>query len=145
MECSPSGSSVQGILQARVVEWVAISFSREKEFPIQGLNLHLLHWQAGSLPTEPPWDLSSYSLFSMTNFWGAEENTVLDGLWNFPKPHGELGSLSGSLLPGPPCPAVIWLGSKDGRQAPSSPITSASLACGTHEETQVLSVSLSVE
>ena len=26
--CSPSGSSVHGISQARVLEWVAISFSR---------------------------------------------------------------------------------------------------------------------
>ena len=26
--CSPSGSSVHGILQARILEWVAISFSR---------------------------------------------------------------------------------------------------------------------
>ena len=28
MDCSPSGSSVHGILQARILEWVAISFSR---------------------------------------------------------------------------------------------------------------------
>ena len=28
MDCSPPGSSVHGILQARVTEWVAISFSR---------------------------------------------------------------------------------------------------------------------
>ena len=28
MDCSPPGSSVRGILQARVLEWVAISFSR---------------------------------------------------------------------------------------------------------------------
>ena len=27
-ECSPPGSSVHGILQARIVEWVAMSFSR---------------------------------------------------------------------------------------------------------------------
>ena len=27
MDCSSPGSSVQGILQARVLEWVAISFS----------------------------------------------------------------------------------------------------------------------
>ena len=29
MDCSPPGSSVHGILQARTLEWVAISFSRE--------------------------------------------------------------------------------------------------------------------
>ena len=28
MDCSPSGSSVHGIFQARVLEWIAISFSR---------------------------------------------------------------------------------------------------------------------
>ena len=28
MDCSPPGASVQGILQARVLEWVAISYSR---------------------------------------------------------------------------------------------------------------------
>ena len=28
MECSPQGSSVDGILQARILEWVAIPFSR---------------------------------------------------------------------------------------------------------------------
>ena len=28
MDCSPPGSSVHGILQARIWEWVAISFSR---------------------------------------------------------------------------------------------------------------------
>ena len=33
MVCSPSGSSVQGILQARILEWVAISFSRESSQP----------------------------------------------------------------------------------------------------------------
>ena len=31
--CSPSGSSVHGILQARILEWVAISFSRGSSQP----------------------------------------------------------------------------------------------------------------
>ena len=29
MDCSPPGSFVHGIFQARVLEWVAIAFSRE--------------------------------------------------------------------------------------------------------------------
>ena len=37
MDCSPPGSSVHGILQARILEWVAISFSRGI-FPTQGSN-----------------------------------------------------------------------------------------------------------
>ena len=28
MDCSPPGSSVHGIFQARILEWVAVSFSR---------------------------------------------------------------------------------------------------------------------
>ena len=35
MDCSPPGSSVHGIFQARILEWVAIAFSGS------------LHWQAG--------------------------------------------------------------------------------------------------
>ena len=31
--CSPPGSSVRGILQARILEWVAISFSRASSWP----------------------------------------------------------------------------------------------------------------
>ena len=33
MGCSPPGSSVQGILQARILEWVAIPFSRISSQP----------------------------------------------------------------------------------------------------------------
>ena len=29
MDCSPPSSSVHGVLQARILEWVAIPFSRE--------------------------------------------------------------------------------------------------------------------
>ena len=53
MDCSPTGSSVHGIFQARILEWVAISFSRGI-FLTQGSNLCLLHWQAGSFTTKPP-------------------------------------------------------------------------------------------
>ena len=28
MDCSPPGSSIHGIFQARILEWVAVSFSR---------------------------------------------------------------------------------------------------------------------
>ena len=52
MDCSPPSSSVHGILQARILEWVAIPFSRGF-FSTQGSNLCLLcllHWQVDSLP-----------------------------------------------------------------------------------------------
>ena len=41
---SPPASSLQGILQARILEWVAISFSRGI-FLTQGLNPGLLHYR----------------------------------------------------------------------------------------------------
>ena len=34
MDCSPPGSSVHGILQARILEWVAIPFSRGSSWPM---------------------------------------------------------------------------------------------------------------
>ena len=42
MDCNPPGSSVRGILQARILEWVTIPFSREI-FLTQGSNPSLLH------------------------------------------------------------------------------------------------------
>ena len=55
MNCSPPGSSVHGILQTRILEWVAMPFSRESSWPrIEPRLLHLLHWQAGSLPLALP-------------------------------------------------------------------------------------------
>ena len=33
MDCSPPGSSVHGILQARILEWVSIHFSRGSSWP----------------------------------------------------------------------------------------------------------------
>ena len=33
MDCNPPGSSVPGILQARILEWVAIPFSRGSFWP----------------------------------------------------------------------------------------------------------------
>ena len=41
---SPPGSPVPGILQARTVEWVAISFSRDYCFS-QGLSPIIAHWK----------------------------------------------------------------------------------------------------
>ena len=41
---SPPGFSVHGISQARRLQWVVILFSRGSS------NLHLLHWQADTLP-----------------------------------------------------------------------------------------------
>ena len=58
MDCSPPGSSVHGILQGRILEWVAISFSRgsshmktESTSPA---------WQVDSLPLSHQGSPNSY-------------------------------------------------------------------------------------
>jgi len=43
MDCSPPGSSVHGISQARILEWVAISFFRGSSLPDQESHSSLLH------------------------------------------------------------------------------------------------------
>ena len=56
MGYSPPGSSVHGIFQARVLEWVAISFSnhllRGFLFLVCCLQLTFYHWQRRTFPTE---------------------------------------------------------------------------------------------
>ena len=54
MDHSLPDSSVCGILQARILEWVAMASPKGPR--TQGSNLHLLHllhWQAGSSPLVP--------------------------------------------------------------------------------------------
>ena len=52
MDCSPPGSSVYGIFQARLLEWVAISFSREI-FLTQGSNSQVACFAGWCLTTAP--------------------------------------------------------------------------------------------
>ena len=51
-DCSLPGPSVYGISQART--GVGYHFLLQGIFPTQGSNLCFLHWQADSLPSEPP-------------------------------------------------------------------------------------------
>ena len=45
-----------GVLQARILEWVAMPSSRRPSWPRDWIHVSLcfLHWQAGSLPLAPP-------------------------------------------------------------------------------------------
>ena len=53
LDGSPAGSSVHGILQARILEWAAMP--PPGDLPNPGIKLlHLLHWQMGSLLLVPP-------------------------------------------------------------------------------------------
>ena len=76
MDCGPPGSSVHGILQARILEWAAIPFSRGI-FLTQGSNLgllhcrqilnHLSHQESPRISTLLPF-LEHYSSFFLKNF-----------------------------------------------------------------------------
>ena len=52
MNCSPPGFSVHGILQARLLEWVAIS--SPEDLPDLGIKPTSLVWAGGFFTTEPP-------------------------------------------------------------------------------------------
>ena len=57
IDSSPQGSSVLGILQARILEWVAVPSSRGSSGPSDQAHTSyacLLHWQVGSLPLALP-------------------------------------------------------------------------------------------
>ena len=56
VDWSPSGSSVHGILQARILKWVAVLSSRVSSQPSNWTHISYiyLNWQVGSLPLEPP-------------------------------------------------------------------------------------------
>ena len=51
MDFSPPGSSVHGISQARILEWVAISFS---DLPNPGIEPVSPVWAGGFFTTKPP-------------------------------------------------------------------------------------------
>ena len=56
---APPGSSVHGILQARILKWVAMRSSRRSSRPVDGPRSPAL--QADSLPSEPPSNLNNHS------------------------------------------------------------------------------------
>ena len=60
MDCSPPGSSVHGIFQARVLEWVAISSSRGSSRPRDWT--HVSCTVGGSFTAKPP-------VFSLLEYW----------------------------------------------------------------------------
>ena len=59
MDCNPPGSSVYEILQARILEWVAIPFSGDVHDP--GIAPKSPALQADSLLSEPPLPQKKYN------------------------------------------------------------------------------------
>ena len=87
MDYSPPGSYVHGILQARMLEWVAMTSSRGSSQPRDRTHIScLLHWQADSLPLMPPGKFNQESpkrsvLFGINCWQSVHLNSVS---WEFP-------------------------------------------------------------
>ena len=85
-DCSPPGSSVHGILQARTLGWVTMpSYRASSDLGIKLLSP--VHWQADSLPPEPPrkslyWAILPLSSWALSNQeqWGVGSNFWKDWL-----------------------------------------------------------------
>ena len=83
MDYSLPGSSVHGILQARVLEWVAMPSSRGSSWPRDWTHFsYLLHSQAGSLPLMPPKKpknigVGCHAPFSRGSSWPRDQIWVL--------------------------------------------------------------------
>ena len=60
MDCSPPGSSVHGLVQARIPEWVAVPFSgKSGDLPDSGIALGTPGLTSGFLTTGPTWEAQS--------------------------------------------------------------------------------------
>ena len=103
-DCSPSVSSVHGILQARILEWFAMPSSQGSS-QSQGLNLHLLcllHHQANSLPLAPLW--KPFLSYSRRQSWATFLTASLTGgalfcLWQMEPGVSFLIVLKGDMQP----------------------------------------------
>ena len=80
MNYSPAGSPVHGILQAWILQWVAVPFSRGSSRPRdQTRFLSLLHWQAGSLPLAP----SGFSFLWIKLLWTLMYKSLCEHKFSF--------------------------------------------------------------
>ena len=76
-DCSPPGSSVHGVFQARILEYVVMPSSRGSSRTGYGLCISccLLHWQMGSLPLNhqgsPKYGYNTicFSFHLLMSFW----------------------------------------------------------------------------
>ena len=71
MDCSPPGSPVHGILQARIMEWVAISFSRGSSRPRDRIRISCITG-------------GCFTILATREAWSESHSVMSDSLW----PHG---------------------------------------------------------
>ena len=101
IDCSLPGSPVHGILQARILEWVAMPSSRGSSPQSYGTHLSYVSctgrqdWQAGSLPLAPPGKpLHKTLCVLVTQLCLTLYDPRLQRPWNFPGKNTGVGSYS---------------------------------------------------
>ena len=116
MDCSLPGSSVHGILQARILEWVAICFSRRSSQPRDRTHDSCSSCIAGRFFTsEPPGQAKGYSVCVCAV---AQTGPTLCNLLDFSSPGSSVhGILQARLLEWvaisfskgySTCPQIFW-------------------------------------
>ena len=93
MDCGPPGSSVHGILQARILEWAAIPSSRRSSQPRDRTQVSTL--QADSLPSEPLGVKKKKKKKKKSGLYEAVRARSMKNTWISFKAHASLGSTAG--------------------------------------------------
>ena len=117
MDCSPPGSSIQEISQARILEWIAISFSRDISDSVikprsPALQVDSLLGQVPAGAAATPWVLAAAGTGEPSlNFWstlcepepcagaarGGSVGFLMSGA-SHNRPGGRLGGSAGTVL-----------------------------------------------
>ena len=90
MDCSPPGSTVHGVLLARILEWVAVPFSRGSSQPRDWVHISCVCWIGRQIPyhwatREAPdhytllykWDYPIYNIWAFTTLLNTERSIFM--------------------------------------------------------------------
>ena len=80
MDSSPPGSSVRGILQARILDWSGLPFPSPKDLPDSEIEPGSPGLQADSLPSESPGKPSH--MYNLQTKSGKSDRLYFSGLQN---------------------------------------------------------------
>ena len=97
VNCSPPGSSVQGIFQARILEWVAISFSRGFSRPRDWTQVSCTAGRVFIDSATRETQIYTSELMKSWLDWQTECSSLLPGFWVirsllFPCRYGRIGA-----------------------------------------------------
>ena len=79
------GFSVHAVFQARILEWVAISYCKGSSQPRDQacVSYVYLHWQVDSLPLAPPRKPQRLVCSTKKDLWGIEKDGLVYSVYSF--------------------------------------------------------------